>query len=227
MNIACFNDPIKELINKYQSGKLYTIYGNSATGRSTIATLAAIACAKINFKVIYIDTENKFSPERLKQLYFGDVNEILDNLFLFSPKSYLEQHEMILNVDKLAEKDTIKLIIIDSIGALYRNKLNENPKEINAMMTEQMVKLHRIARDKNKIVLLTNQVYSEMEGNKIRMVGGKLIEKLSHVIIELNNSNDNIYAKLIKYRMDDSDKKHYMLNKKIFFEIKENGLFSK
>ena len=73
-SIPCFNEPIKELIEKYESGRLTMIYGNAASGKTTSCLLAAIACARNNGKIIFVDTENSFDSDRLKQLYYGDYN---------------------------------------------------------------------------------------------------------------------------------------------------------
>ena len=225
-SIPCFNEPIKELIDKYESGRLTMIYGNAASGKTTSCLLASIACARNKGKIIFVDTENSFNSERLKQLYYGDVKEILDNIFLIQPKTFEEQYETILKLKKLCDNEKIKLVIVDTIGSLYRKRLNENPKGINKMMAEQMANLVRIARDLNKVVLITNQVSAKVDGtNEVKMVGGKMMENLSKVIIKLKKEDNKRYAKLIKYKYDEEDKIHPNLDEKIKFEIKENGLF--
>jgi len=221
-----FNEPIRELIDKYESGRLTMIYGNAASGKTTSCLLAAIACARTKGKIIFVDTENSFNSERLKQLYYGDVNEILDNIFLIQPKTFEEQYETILKLKKLCDNKRIKLVIVDTIGSLYRKILSENPKGINKQMAEQMANLVRIARDLNKVVLVTNQVSSKVDGtNDIKMVGGKMMENLSKVIIKLKKDDEKRYAKLIKYKYEEEGKIHPNLNEKIEFKIKENGLF--
>ena len=202
------------------------IYGNAASGKTTSCLLAAIACARNKSKIIFVDTENSFDSKRLQQLYYGNVKEILDNIFLIQPKTFEEQSETILKLKRLCENDSIKLVIVDTIGNLYRKRLSDKPKKINKMMAEQMADLVRIARDLNKVVIITNQVSSKVDGsNEIKMVGGKMMENLSKVIIEVKKDDKKRYAKLIKYKYDEEDKIHPNLDEKIKFEIKENGLF--
>ncbi len=220
-----FNKPIYELIGEYAPGGITAIYGNSASGKTTTCLLAALSCTDSGGKVIFIDTESSFNSDRLKQIYFKDTNNIMDKIFLMQPKSFEEQNECILNAKKMCGKSSIKLVIVDSIGNHYRNRVNENHKEINTIMAEQMAELIRIARDFNKIVLITNQVSSTVDGkDEIRMVGGKFIEKMSRIIIELKNSEEKRYAKLIKFKTED-EKTHQNLNKKVWFEIREKGMF--
>ena len=93
------------------------------------------------------------------------------------------------------------------------------------MMAEQMADLVRIARDLNKVVIVTNQVSSKVDGtNDIKMVGGKMMENLSKVIIKLKKDDEKRYAKLMKYKYDEEDKIHPNLDEKIEFKIKEKGL---
>ncbi len=224
-SLPCFNEPIKKLIGKYESGKLTMIYGNAASGKTTSCLLASIACARNKGKIIFVDTENGFDSERLKQLYYGDLKEILDNIFLIQPKTFEEQFETILKLKKLCENESIKLVIVDTIGSLYRKRLSDNPKGINKLMAVQMANLVRIARDLNKVVLITNQVSSKVDGtNDIKMVGGKMMENLSKVIIELKKNDEKKYAKLVKYKYDEENKIHHNLDEKMEFKIKSNGL---
>ena len=221
-----FNRPVFELIGEYESGGITAIYGNAASGKTTICLLAALSCTSAGGKVIFIDTENSFNTDRLKQLYFGDINKIMDKIFLMQPKTFEEQNSAILDAKKLCEKESIKLVIVDTIGNHYRNKVNENHKEVNTLMAEHMAELIRIARDMNKIVLITNQVSSKVEGNdEVKMVGGKFIEKMAKIIIELKNDDEKRYAKLIKFKVEEEEKPNPNLNKKIWFKIKEKGLF--
>ena len=60
------------------------IYGPAASGKTTYCLSASIFMAKKGAKVIFIDTENGFSIERLKQLCGGDYRKIIDNLFLLT-----------------------------------------------------------------------------------------------------------------------------------------------
>ncbi|MBN2367480.1 AAA family ATPase, partial [Candidatus Woesearchaeota archaeon] len=217
------NEVINSLVSYYNSGQLNSIYGNASSGKTTCCLLAAIEAVKSG-KVVFVDTEGGFNTERLSQLCPG-MKDRLENIFLIQPKSFDEQHDTILKLKKLCDNDKINLLIVDTIGHHYRKSLSENPKDINSRMAEQMATLVRIARDLNKVVLVTNQAGADMESkDDIKMVGGKFVQRLCKTIIELKKINENRYATLIKYKFDEN-KSHYNLEKKIRFEIKEKGLF--
>jgi RecA/RadA recombinase len=217
---------IKSLIDKYESGRISMIYGNSASGKTTCCLLASFVAEK--YKVIYVDTESTFSPERLKQLYSKDIKSILENIFLIQPKTFKEQHDTIMKLKEICNNEKIKLVIVDTIGHHYRNMKSENLTTTNNMMIEQMATLVRVARDLDKVVLLTNQVVADVSGNNdFRMIGGKPVYNLCKNIIELNRdaSTQKRTAKLIKKKMDSEKTTYYNLGKEIKFEIKEKGLF--
>ncbi len=217
---------IENLIENYESGKITMIYGNSASGKTTCALLASFAAEK--HKVIFVDTENSFSVERLRQLYDKDVKKLLENIFLIQPKNFKEQNETILKLKKLCKNKKIKLVVVDTIGNHYRTEIKDNHKEANSMMVEQMATLVRIARDLDKVVLITNQVVADVSGDQdFRAVGGKPVYNLCKDIIELNRDpvTKERYAKLVKKKMPKENTTYYRLDKKIDFEIKEKGLF--
>ena len=220
------NDVISTLIPRgFLSKNLTTIYGNAASGKTTSCLLAAISCVKNNGKVIFIDTEAGFDTNRFKQLIGEDIDNVLEKIFLNQPKTFEEQHQIILKLHKLCENAQIKLVIVDTIGKHYRVELSKNPKKTNQMMLEQLKTLVRIARDLNKVVILTNQVYTKIdEKNKLKMVGGTLIPHMSKCIIELNKKDDNRCASVVKYKMLHNKTTYFNLGKKVNFEIKENGL---
>jgi DNA repair protein RadB len=220
-----FNKPVYELIGEYLPGGITAIYGNAASGKTTTCLLAALSCITQGGKVIYIDTENSFNTDRLRQLYSGkDFDAIIEKIFLMQPKAFEEQNKAILDAKKLCESKSIKLVIMDTVGNHYRNVVNEDHKAVNTLMAEHMAELIRIARDMDKVVLVTNQVSAKVEGqDEMKMVGGKFIEKMSKVIIELRKTDERRYARLVKFRQED-EKRHPNLNKVVEFDIWEKGL---
>jgi DNA repair protein RadB len=224
-SINAKNEVITSLIPAYNSGSITTLYGNAASGKTTSCLLAAIEASK-HGKILYLDTESGFNTNRLKQLH-SDAS-LLERIFLVRIKSFGVQHDTILKLHELCNNEKIKLVIVDTIGNHYRVALNNNVKEVNSMMSLQLQILTRIARDLNKVVLLTNQVSSKMNGrNEIQMVGGNMIAKMSKCIIELHKKDEIRYATLVKYKTDIANTSYYKLKKSVKFEIIEKGLILK
>src|SRR3989344_163428 len=183
------------------------IYGPPGSGKTTLCKLALIQLLKQNKKVIFIDTENGFSIDRFKQLSGQDYKNLLDNLILVKVKSFNDQCEKLENLKKIRN---ISLVIIDSIGKFYRNKVKINPKEINQKLVSHLNSLREMTKN-NTPVLITNQIYEDIEKNKIVPVGGEMVKKFCKKIIELKTNP----RKIIQVKPE---------QKEMIFEITEEGL---
>lgn len=171
------------------------VYGEAATGKTTLAMQEALKEAKNNKKVAFIDTENSFSIERIKQMD-KDYKELIKKIFVFNPKDFLEQHELIKTLRKF------DLIIVDTIGHFYRRAIKENIYATNARLNKQL----RILRELNCKVLVTNQVYYDINKDRLRNLGENVLVKYVDNIImlrkeprELINNNDKF-----DFKIDDS-----------------------
>lgn len=190
--------------------ELTMIYGAAATGKTTIAKLAAIEQAKNNKKVVYIDTEKGFSIERFKQLAGKDYQKILDNLIIFRPESLREQKKLMKDIMQLVETGKIGLVIVDTIGSIYRVELKLDEKYANRTIAEN-IKVFRWMTSKGIPVIITNQVYSDFNNNIIN-VGGNMIKDACNCVIQLVKNPRTF-------------KIETPLAKEFRFEIKDDGIY--
>ena len=196
------SDNLDELIQGYNEEINY-IYGPPGSGKTTLCILASIVLLRQNKKIIFMDTENGFSVERFKQLT-NDLN-LLDNLLLIRVKSFNEQVEKLKNFKKLKN---ISLVIIDSLGKFYREEVKKEHKEVNKRLIGHLNDLREIAKN-NTPILLTNQVYSNIEKNKIVPVGGEMVKKFCKRIIELKADPRRLFQikpeeKFMKFRIEEN-----------------------
>jgi len=203
MKTGC--EVLDELIEEYKD-EITVIYGVAGSGKTTVAKIAAIEAAKEN-KVVFIDTENGFNVERFKQL--GN-EKLLNNIFVSKINSFEEQCEKIESLLKIV--DMFSLVIVDTIGCYYRKELKDDVYGVNKALDKQLKILAEITR-KGKPVLLTNQVYSDLNG-KINIVGGDMLKNWSKCLIELEKEPRK--AVLLKPE-----------KRVIEFEIKKEGVFKK
>lgn len=166
----------------YISDMINCIYGPAASGKTTLAILAAIEQAKNKKKVFFIDTENGFSVERVKQIH-PDLG-VMDSVFVIRVKNFEEQCKKINELENIAKTYNIGLIIVDSLGSFYRSEIKED-NSINAKLAKQLRILSYIAHEYNTPVLVTNQVYSLFERDGVRMVGGSMVENWCGLLIRL------------------------------------------
>ena len=204
----------------YEKDIITTAYGPAGSGKTILCMLCTINMARNNKKVIYVDTENNFSIERLKQIAPYDYNRILEQIVFLKPTSFEEQKKAF---DKLREivDQKIGLIVVDTIAMLYRLELgkNEDVYGVNRELGRQISYLNEIARKKNIAVLITNQVYADFEDkSKVNIVGGDLLKYSSKCLIELQiTPAGNRRLILRKHRSIEQEKE-------IIFKIVEGGI---
>ena len=168
---------------EFPVGKISMVYGAAATGKTTLCMQLSLEVAE-NKKVLFVDTENSFSVERIKQMD-ANFEKILDKIIIFRAKNFKEQVNFLENIDKLIERGNFGLIVIDTLGMYYREELQEgNYSEVNKSVLSNMKKLKHLAEDYNIPVIITNQVYSDMDG-EIKHIGGRMIKGFAKYIVEL------------------------------------------
>ena len=173
---------ILTLLNNYVN-ELTAVYGVPSSGKTSLCLQAALHHAQQGKKVIFIDTEKGFSIERFKQLAGPDYPKYLDNIILFTPKSFKDQHTKIQLLPELIATGNIALIIVDTIGYYYRRFMKNRPELGNSMLKKQIGILQQLA--KHVPVLVSNQVYTNVHNNTITMVGGQILPRRSDRIIQL------------------------------------------
>lgn len=204
-----------DILSNLQTDTITTIYGPPAIGKSTICFEYANSCVNNGKKVIYIDTEGGFSAERLKQI---NPNIDLNQIIVFSPKSFEDQHKTVLQLNKeIKNSKNIGLVIVDSLVMLYRLKLGGNPQKINSELGEQLRLLTEISRTFHIPILVTNQMYRDFDTKEKKMVGGNVIDYWSKTIIEFDNESSDKTIKLIKHKFKKS-------GIEIMYEIENEGI---
>ena len=195
--------PIDKLLDGgLESDIITTFYGPSASGKTNIAIISSYNVARLNKKVIYIDTEGGFSFERLKQIAKEEFENVLKNILMYKPVNFLEQKKSVyLTYDYVKNnyKD-VGLIVIDSISMLYRlERGDENVNEVNMELAKQLQIFSEITRKYNIPVLVTNQVYSLFdEKDKIGIVGGDLIRYWSKCLVELRILDNGVREAILR-----------------------------
>lgn len=206
-----------------------TIYGGPGTGKTNFALMITSHIAK-SHKVVFIDTEGSYSIERLKQIAGKNFKSILANTLIKKPVTFEEQADTLMNLKQFIEKtEDVGLIILDSAATLYRLEFTkaEDIPSLNKEFALQLSQLVFIARTLNIPVLLTNQIYSDMEGNN-RMVGGNILNYKSKCLIELKKYDlgyKQNKRSLVNNKRIAILKKHRSLpNKAFIFEISNTGI---
>jgi len=196
----------KDLDEFFNYNTSIMIYGEATTGKTTCCLLTAIEYTKKG-KVIFLDTENSFSIERIKQLC-PNYKSRLNNILLFKINNFDEQRKQFNKLKEIVKSSKAKLVIIDTIGMHYRIVLKKDPYSINKEMDRQLRILNEISKEIP--VLITNQVYHTFDG-EIKMVGGNMLRNWSKCLIKLQKNP----RKIILQKPE---------KKEMFFKMIERGI---
>jgi len=145
-----------------------------------------------NGKVVYIDTEGTFRPERLRQIAEGkgvSAEAAMDNIVY--ARCYTSEHLVQLLVEAASlmvnDEDRFALVVVDSIMGVFRvdysgrGELSERQQHLGRVMS----KLQKMSEEFNVAVVLTNQVMADPGGGCAFMpshpkpVGGHILAHFS------------------------------------------------
>ena len=200
----------------YEPRVITQLYGEAASGKSTLCLLATVQALRTGKTVVYIDTEG-FSSERFRQIAGEEADTLVEGLFLFEPLDLAEQATMIANAEAILRNRPAGLIVVDSATALYRQEDLEDSNEAMRRLTRQMLHLLGLARRHDLPVLVTNQVYMDPGRNRVVGLGGTALEHISKVIVRLEKVDGRRRGVLAKHRSRAE-------GAKFEFEITETGI---
>jgi len=150
-------------------------------------------------KAIFIDTENTFRPERIQDMARGldlDPREVLKNILI--ARAYNTDQQILLaeKAEELAEREEVKLLIIDSLTSLFRAEFvgRETLAARQQKLARHLLILHRIAELRNLAIFVTNQVQARPDmffGDPTKPIGGHVLAHSVTTRVYLRKSKGN------------------------------------
>ncbi|WP_324735033.1 DNA repair and recombination protein RadA [Thermococcus sp. SY098] len=170
------------------------VFGEFGSGKTQIAHTLAVMVqlppeeGGLNGSVIWIDTENTFRPERIRQIAENrglDPDEVLKNIYV--ARAYNTNHQMLLVEkaeeiikEKLNTDRPVKLMVVDSLTSHFRSEyvgrgaLAERQQKLGKHLAD----LHRLANLYDIAIFVTNQVQARPDaffGDPTRPIGGHIL----------------------------------------------------
>jgi len=176
--------PIDDLIGGgFEHGIITEVYGEAGSGKTNLAIQLAIACAKQGKKTIFIDTEG-FSPDRFRQIARNDAEELAKTIIIYEPADFQSQYTAICDCKKIMSQE-IGLIVFDSPIMFYRQMINEKESIVfRRQLASQLSMLHTLTRRYKVATLITNQVYTDVETDRLKPLGGNPFEHIPKTILQ-------------------------------------------
>jgi len=167
-----------------ESDALSLLYGEAGTGKTNLCLQLTRNVAKTGLRVIYIDTEG-VSFDRFRQICGVDFEAVTKKVLFFRPYSFEEQEKQVDEAIKVAMGvDDIGIVILDSATVFFRLKQGEVDQG-RSSLSYQIIRLLTLARRKNIAVLITSQVYFNIEHQEIRPLGGHTLTHNAKTIVFL------------------------------------------
>ena len=150
----------------FESTTVNTIHALFGNGKTQIAhwTTACMLTQDKNAKVMFIDTENSFRPERLLDFLktLGGTEEDLKRVLHNEARNSSFQRLIVDHAGKTIKDENVKLLVVDSATAHFRS---EYPDRSQLSLRQQIMNTHlqvisKLTRTFKLVTLLTNQEIS-------------------------------------------------------------------
>lgn len=195
-----------------ETSSITELFGEFRTGKTQLAHTLCVT-SQLSFqmkggqgKVIYIDTEGNFRPERITAISerFGlEVNQTLDNIIVCRVFSHEEQMNIIKPIAGLLSDPSqgpFRLLIIDSIIALFRVEFSGRGElaDRQQRLGQHLSHIVRLAEEFNIACVIINQCMSD-PGQTISIgppqakpVGGHVLAHASTTRVQLKKGKENL-----------------------------------
>ena len=169
--------------------QLALIYGEAATGKTTLALQYTINCARKGYVIIYIDTDGTFPSKRFKQMA-SDYENIAPQIGILTPKDFFQQTILFENLDAYIT-DKTGLIVVDTINSLYRLEVNHSQRFTYKEFNRNLAYLASVSKKYALPILLTSQVHAQIQKpsqtEKIEPVATRTLNFWASTIMKLQS----------------------------------------
>jgi RAD51-like protein 2 len=240
LSIITFSQEIDSMLGSgVPLGKVTEFSGVPGIGKTQIGIQLAVDVQipleyyGVGGHAIYIDTEGSFVVDRAVEVATGLSNhlhgledsgqasgpipttdQLLENIYYYRIHDYIEQIALINILPSfLKEKKNIKLIVIDSISFLFRQKFDDYQIR-NRLLNGMSNSLMEMASLYNVAIVVMNQVTTKIHSDGSSSLEPSLGQSWSHLVtnrVMLYWKNGTRYAALIKSPTQENRTVPYMI----------------
>jgi len=229
---------------RYVSGRSYVIFGANKTGKTQICHQLSVQAFENSFKVVYLDTENTFRPERVRELAESNKynsKKTLKNIYV---SKIMSNNALLLKLNELdfiIKSNNVKLLIIDSINNFFRIersdkqiiidsinnffRIERSDKQLSFLKAKTtylkiLEKINSLTRRFQLITILTAQVAPNFVEEAVVKEFPVGIQYLNHFFSEIlylsYKEKDMIHIHLVN--------SHLLPEKKVLYSITKRGI---
>lgn len=195
--------PVDDLLDGgVESGCITLLFGEAGSGKTNLCLQVARNVARYGRKVAFVDTEGA-SLDRFQQICGKDYEGVLQAVLFTAVHTLVEQEKAVEKAAKLAAKNrAIGLLVLDSATTHYRMTTGEEERaEERHSLTRQITTLMEAARRKDLPVLVTSQVYTDLDRGVYKPLGGHMLSHNAKDILRLEKAGLNLrLMTIVKHR---------------------------
>ncbi|KAF3974039.1 hypothetical protein CMV_002579 [Castanea mollissima] len=188
-------------------GQLTELVGPSSSGKTQVCLLAASNVAKKHIgSVVYLDTGNSFSPQRVTQFIcqhsdpaidqakHTTLRKVMNNIScqsvfdIFTMFDVLHQLEFNLRSQIQGGDCKVQLLIVDSVSSMVTPILGGSGSQGHALMISAGYLLKKLAHEHNVAVLVTNHTVGG-DGGISKPALGESWKSIPHVRLLLSRDH--------------------------------------
>ena len=214
-----------------ESNTTTEISGRNGSGKTQVCHMLAITTqlplseGGLEGKVVWVDTEDTFRPDRIKEICDNrgyDVDAMLRGIFHGKALTSQHQKQLVEELNELVNTNNIKLIIVDSMMAhlraeyVGRGMLGARQNVLNSILH----RLHKICETHGVTAIYTNQVMDnpgQLYGNPEKAIGGHIMGHAATTRLEIRKGR--LTSRVIKLT-----KSPYLAEGEATFVINEMGV---
>lgn len=191
-----------------ETGSITELFGEFRTGKTQLCHTLCVTCQLSidrgggEGRVLYIDTEGTFRPERIVAIaerFNLNQQDVLDNVAFARAYNTDHQMELLNQACAMMAESRYAVLIVDSATALYRTDYTGRgelaPRQQH--MARFLRKLQRLADEFGIAVVITNQVIAQVDGSSCYLsdpkkpMGGNVIAHASQTRLYLRKGKGN------------------------------------
>jgi len=144
-------------------------------------------------KVIFIDSDYSFTPQRLRQIAGETSPSLSELIMLFFPETFEKQRILVESLNNYITPQ-LGIVIIDSMSTLYRAAFSKAVSvfDLNRDLTRQLAYLAELTQSKEIACLITSQVHARLNsiGDQVEPVARRAVTHFPSTIIRIRNTPD-------------------------------------
>jgi len=192
----------------FRKGDLTMVYGEAATGKTSMMIQAATSAGKIGFKAIYIDSDHSFTYQRFNQISGRDADLVSRRISLFFPETFNQQRLLIESLRNYVTP-SLALVIVDSVSSLYRSEFTkaESIFTLNRDLGRQIAYLSELSASSDLACVITSQVHARLKPpvGDIEPVARRALFHFPNTIVRIKNTPRAAVKELVVERIEGTD----------------------